>query len=181
MSAQIYVHRFAIDVAHRSGCVDRELHAVLARYLERAPVIVLDEKGKPRLAEDALAFNVSHSGTIALIAVSIEGPIGVDVEQHRVIPDIASLARRYFTPREASLVDDDGREFFRLWARKEAWIKAQGGGLAIPLDSVDLSGDTPGWFIEDLSIAPGYSAAIARPGSPAEIRIVDEPGRASSA
>ncbi|MFN0245635.1 MAG: 4'-phosphopantetheinyl transferase family protein [Kofleriaceae bacterium] len=174
MSAPIDVYRIVLDVPHRSGCADRALHAVLARYLDRAAEIVIGPYGKPQLRDDdSVAFNVSHSGSLALVAVSREGPLGVDLEQHRVIRDIDKLAARYFTQVEASLVAADPQVFFRLWARKEAWIKAQGGGLTIALDTVDLSGQTPGWFIADLSIARGYSAAIARPGASAEIRVMD--------
>jgi 4'-phosphopantetheinyl transferase len=173
MSARIDVYRFSIDLEHRSGCADRELRGLLARYLEHPVRIVLEEHGKPRLDDDSLAFNLSHSGTLALVAISSEGPLGIDIEQHRTIRDIDQLAKRYFTPAEAALVARDPAVFFRLWSRKEAWIKAQGGGLAIPLDTVDLSADTDGWFIEDLSIAPGYSAAVARPGSRADIRFLE--------
>jgi 4'-phosphopantetheinyl transferase len=173
MPAPIDVYPFVLDVPHRPGCADRQLHRVLARYVEHPVTIVLGEHGKPALEDGRLAFNVTHSGSLALIAVSHEGPLGVDVEVHRVIDHVAQLAKRYFTPAEAELVAADPSAFFRLWTRKEAWIKAQGGGLTIPLDTVDVSGDTTGWFIEDLSIAPGYSAAIARPGSRAPVRVID--------
>ena len=172
---QIDVYRIALDVPHRSGCADRALHAVLALYLDRPAHLVIDPDGKPRLADDALAFNLSHSGSLALVAVSQVGPLGVDVEEHRVIREVDRLARRYFTPGEAALVAAEPRAFFRLWTRKEAWIKAQGGGLAIPLDTVDVSGECAGWFIHDLAIAPGYSAAVARPGGPAHVRVLDAP------
>ena len=149
------------------------MRAILAAELGREPQLTVGPYGKPELVGGELAFNVAHSGELALIAVSRAGPIGVDLEQHRPLRDAAAIARRFFTAEEAALVVADPVEFYRLWCRKEAWVKAQGTGLRLPLDGVDVRVAPPGWLLADLDIAPGYAAAVARPGASDEIRVID--------
>jgi 4'-phosphopantetheinyl transferase len=170
--SEIIIHRIALAQPHRSGCADAELANILAGYLGEPPVIVTDARGKPHVAGDRIAFNLSHSEAMAIVAVSSVGPLGVDLEYRGRARDTAALARRYFTPAEAALVAADPDVFYRIWTRKEAWVKAQGSGLAIPLDTVDVSGTVAGWLLEDIAIAPDYAAAVARPGGRASIRII---------
>jgi len=75
-------------------------------------------------------FNLSHTpGTVAL-AMSFRGPVGVDVEDTRRPVRVEALARRWFHPEERSALAEAGPEtFFRIWTRKEAFLKATGGGL----------------------------------------------------
>ena len=168
----IEVHTITIDGPPISGCVRDAVRSILATRLGRVPEIVVDPMGKPVLADGALAFNVSHSGTLALVAISGHGPIGVDVELHDTRRDLIGLARRFFTAGEAAMVVADPKQFWRLWCRKEAWLKARGTGLSTPLSEVDVRGDVPGWFIADLEIASGYSAAVAREGAPGDVQLV---------
>lgn len=87
--------------------------------------------GKPRLADrDVPHFSLSHSGHWAVCAVA-DHPVGVDVELPRCT---SALARRHFHPEEvaAAATADD---LCRLWTAKEAFLKALGVGLTIPLDS----------------------------------------------
>jgi 4'-phosphopantetheinyl transferase len=147
--------------------------AILASRLGHPPVIALNPHGKPELVGETLAFNVSHSGVLAVIAVSDLGPIGVDLEEHAQLDDPAAIARRFFTPAEAAYVDGDPAAFYRLWCRKEAWIKAQGTGLDALLDRVDVRAPPDGWMLVDIDIAAGYSAAIARRGEPVDVRVID--------
>ncbi len=167
------VYRVPLAGPARSGCADAALERILAHQLGHAPRIVRGEHGKPRLAEGALAFNVAHSGTWAVIAIA-PSEVGIDIEQHRPL-DAAVLAARYFTPAEAAAVRGEPALFFRVWARKEAWLKARGVGVLAPLNEVDVRGAVAGWFVEDLPIAPGYSAAVAAPVPSLEIRLVDGP------
>ncbi len=111
--------------------------------------------GKPRLDPPGVAFNLSHSGDWALIALARAAAVGVDIEQPRPIPDHAELARRTFAPAEAAALealapDDRLPGFFRCWTRKEAVVKALGTGLSTPLDR----------FVVPVGTAPGPYAII---------------------
>ena len=86
------------------------------------------------------SFNLAHSDEHLLIGVAREGRLGVDLEAHRDLSDLEKLARRFFASEESdSLLSlpstDRVRAFFRIWARKEAFVKAVGGGLSVPLRS----------------------------------------------
>jgi 4'-phosphopantetheinyl transferase len=147
-------------------------------------------QGKPDLAEpqrtSGLRFNLSHSGGIALLAVARNRELGIDVEQIR--PDFASLeiATRFFSPEECARLQalpahQSVDAFFNCWTRKEAYIKARGQGLSIPLDSFVVAfapGDEPAllqvksgdenfsrWCFHALHPGPGYKAALAVEGN----------------
>ena len=171
---RISVYRIALGKPAVTGCADEPLRRILAARLGRDPDIVRGPQGKPHLADDTVAFSVAHSGDRALIAVAASGPIGVDLEQHRPLR-AADLAGRFFTAREAAIVAADPDAFFRIWTRKEAMVKAEGGGLSLPLDTIEVSGDVPGWCFVDLDVGPGWSAALARPGVGALVELLDWP------
>lgn len=138
--------------------------------------------GKPELPGGPV-FNLSHSGEWWLLGIADGGRLGVDVEVHRPLADLAALARSTFHPDEADEVlahpDAAAREraFFRVWARKEAFIKAVGLGLSYPLDAfrvssaegvahalrvIDDPAESPAaWSLRPVGWAPGLSAAIA--------------------
>lgn len=92
--------------------------------------------GKPQLPQQDLFFSLSHSGPLVLCAVA-DHPVGVDVD-HRCP---AAVARRHFAPEEQTAAPTDR---LRIWTAKEAFLKALGVGLTIPLDTfrVELSPDT---------------------------------------
>jgi len=171
------------------------LRLFLANYLNaQAREIRFDygQQGKPRIHDAGLEFNISHSESIALMAFSRECEVGVDVEIIRPMADLDGLAQRFFHPAEVaelrSLAPEAQQEaFFVCWTRKEAYLKAGGEGLSIPLDSfrVTLS-DSPQIVVTkneqrsrracrlwDLSSRPDYAAALAYRGDP--IRISTEP------
>jgi 4'-phosphopantetheinyl transferase len=131
-------------------------------------------KGKPSVggshAGAGLQFNLAHSGALGVFAVARQGLVGVDVEELRAIPDLAGLAARCFTARESALVnsvsgDEQATQFFKLWTRKEAWLKASGEGIAGALKTLDvlcLPGEpTPRLCLHELAPAPGYIGALA--------------------
>ena len=150
---------------------------------------VYSPAGKPSLAPETaaaggelLAFNLSHSHELALVALAHGGEVGVDVEHHRPLPDLAAIARRFFSPREAECllalpVDQQPAAFFRCWTRKEAYLKARGDGIAGGLDRFDVSfapGEPPAvlrtlddpaeaarWCLLDLIPGDNYAAAVA--------------------
>jgi len=91
-------------------------------------------------------FNVSHSYDIALIAITINQPVGIDIEKIRTDIDFEKLAARFFSEREyAEIMKYDGQKrlhsFFATWTRKEAIVKAVGTGIASGLKSFDVSVD----------------------------------------
>lgn len=143
------------------------LRGVLSRYLAQEPgeiELVRGERGKPRLAEEPerLAFNLSHSGPVALVAVCGAGAVGVDVERVETGRDLVELAERALQPEDAAAVRAvAGAErvstFYERWARHEAALKCLGRGLGAP------RGDTP-VAIGSLSLGPGYAGAVAVAG-----------------
>jgi 4'-phosphopantetheinyl transferase len=172
------------------------LRALLGSYLETQPAEVgftYGPQGKPALADAAcpLRFNASNSGELAAYAFTTGCEIGVDVEQHRPLHDFESIAQRFFSPEEtAELLELPASEktsaFFHCWTRKEAYIKAMGGGLSIPLDSfrVALRPDAPprmvslggsedaarGWTLHSFDPGPDYAGAIAYYDPPRSIQ-----------
>ena len=125
--------------------------------------------GKPHLAgRPDLDFNLSHSGELALIAVTRGRRVGVDVERVRPRTDVLAIARGSLSTREhqaiESLGTDDARRtaFFRCWTRKEAYLKGLGVGLAGGLDTDP--DEAHGWRIRSLVAPPGYKAAVAAEG-----------------
>ena len=93
--------------------------------------------GKPYFADLPIHFSLSHSGTVAILAVS-DREIGADVEEMREVD--MRLAERFFTAREAAYVAGDRDRFFEVWTKKEAYGKWRGDGLAASLkvDILDL-------------------------------------------
>jgi 4'-phosphopantetheinyl transferase len=144
-------------------------------------------QGKPSLTgvTDPLRFNVSHSHGIALYGVTRGREIGIDVEQVRGEVAVDQLADRFFSTQEVAalraLPAAERREaFFRIWARKEAYLKATGLGLSLALDCFDVS-LTPGaaallatrndpaeagrWSMRELVVAEGFAAALLVEGT----------------
>ena len=127
------------------------LRHLLAHATGAAPEALrfeLGPQGKPRLiAPDRRArldFNLSHSGALALLGLSDGAAIGVDVELPRPVPELQAIAERNFAPAEqrslaALPLAEQLDAFLAVWTRKEAFIKALGGGLSIPLDSFEVS------------------------------------------
>lgn len=126
------------------------LREILASYLATAAPEELrfayGPAGKPRLAEPAagtgLQFNLSHSGALALYAITWGEPVGVDLEAVRPMPELARIATQYFRPAESDLLRRLGPDrclgtFFQLWTQKEALAKACGLGLAEALEPAD--------------------------------------------
>ena len=141
------------------------LHALLGRYLGVGASAVSFKYGvhnKPSLetCNSTLQFNMSRSDDLAVYAFASDCQLGVDVERIRWIPDLESITRRFFTLEEHSqLCGLDGRDrcqaFFNCWTRKEAYIKAIGDGLSIPLNSfqVSLRPNEPATFRRLLSVS----------------------------
>jgi 4'-phosphopantetheinyl transferase len=127
------------------------LRTILAGYLAADPSSLsfsYSKKEKPSLgpahAASGVMFNISHSGEIALFAFTRRREIGVDVEQLRSDFELEAIARRFFSVHEQNQLNDLPAQeradaFFRCWTRKEAYIKATGDGLSLPLTRFDVS------------------------------------------
>jgi 4'-phosphopantetheinyl transferase len=133
------------------------LRHALSRYASVEPHAWRFEAGpfgRPELSEAhrplSLSFNVSHTGGLAACAVTRMAQVGLDVESvHRSV-DPLRIARHAFAPREReeleALPERERKErFIELWTLKEAYAKARGLGLRLPLRSIefDLSGPVP--------------------------------------
>lgn len=138
--------RFRRDRDRRRYLVGRSLiRGLLAQALEVPPEAVeleFGDQGKP-FVRTGPSFNLSHSGDYVLAGFTQRGRIGVDVEQHRTQLDLDVLMQRCFSDWEIERVaplDANERRaaFFRIWARKEALLKALGGGLSIELKSASF-------------------------------------------
>lgn len=182
--------RFHFDKDRRDFVVARGfLRSILSRYLEVEAAdlrFCYGPYGKPAIdvkQNRGVRFNLSHSHRMALYAVTRKREVGIDIEY--IQPDCATqeIARRFFSafefdvfralPLEARLT-----AFFKCWTRKEAYIKATGKGLSLPLNGFDVS-VAPGepatllrtsedepqrWFLSDLDPQLGYAAAIVVEG-----------------
>jgi 4'-phosphopantetheinyl transferase len=123
------------------------LRDLVASALDRPPedlTFESDPFGKPQVADGGgLHVNLSHSGRMGLIGISLDRPIGVDIEMVSQVVDADALARLHLTEREreewlraAGPVRD--RAFLTCWTRKEACVKALGVGLSLPPASIDV-------------------------------------------
>ena len=173
---------------------------ILSRYLSCDPARLqfrYGERGKPSLeGGGGIEFNVSHSGELALCAVTRGRAVGVDVETVRADKPLERLAKRFFSAGEAAALDRLAPEervqaFFQCWTFKEAYIKARGEGLAIPLDRFEVtwSGDSADahlcvagdaaesdrWVLRRLKIDAGFAAALATEAN-YELRITNYDG-----
>lgn len=170
-------HRRRFIVAHAA------VRRILARRLGTAPdaiEFVRNGHGKPFLKDRAApVFSLSHSHEMALCAVAAGGELGVDIEHRRDVSH-ADLAHRYFAPDEVAALaalptDRQADGFFACWSRKEAYIKAKGLGLSLPLDSFAVSVDAEATLryshhdpvdatrcrLWEVPVASGYRAALA--------------------
>ncbi len=175
---------------HRYTVTRGVLRMLLGSYLGADPaqlVFAYSKHEKPFLPPDAtsnkpsIEFNVSHSGAVAMLAFSRERAVGVDVEMIRPDRDHAAIAKRFFSEHEqaqhAALPESErSHAFFRCWTRKEAFIKAIGSGLSMPLGQFDVSlrpseqngllatrpdgREASQWSLRDIPAPEGYVAAL---------------------
>lgn len=161
--------RLRVPEKARAFIVGRaHLRQILARYLDRAPLdltFTYGSHGKPTLAGygDHLQFNLAHSDTWMLLAVTAGAPVGVDLERLDPALDFTPLASRYFSSAEQELLAQAPpsrrrRTFYRLWTRKEAYLKGRGGGFSENLGE-DVA--SSGWHAWNFFIRRGYVGALA--------------------
>ncbi|MBI3941590.1 MAG: 4'-phosphopantetheinyl transferase superfamily protein [Chloroflexi bacterium] len=167
------------------------LRLILGTYLGTAPQLLrlaYGTYGKPCLAAGQgaadLTFNLSHSHGLMLLAVALQRQVGVDLEFIRTDFDPQELATHFFAPGECAFLcalplSRQVEAFFAIWTRKEAYIKARGAGLSIPLDSFEVTppqgdwgrhlllkdgaGPLP-WELQEVPAEPGHKAALVTEG-----------------
>jgi len=169
------------------------LRVILSYYLDKEPselCFSYSSYGKPNLVDwfdkVPLRFNVSHSCGLVLCAVAQNREVGIDLERILFDIDYEQIAKQFFSPGEyAELMEIPNVEqrikaFYDCWTRKEAYIKAKGEGLSLPLDQFDVS-LTPGeparllrhnrfpqevirWSLKEIQPANGYAASLAVEG-----------------
>lgn len=160
----------------------------------RTLVFSYGPQGKPALAVPAAAldlqFSLAHSAHLAVYAVTVGCPVGVDVERLRPVPEMDRIAERTFSRRECTTLRGlppalRPAGFFNCWTRKEAYIKAVGLGLSYPLDrfSVSLTPGEParleaveadpahadGWMMAELTPRSGFVGAVVVGTRPVEV------------
>tara|TARA_B100001093_G_scaffold361483_1_gene346203 strand:- start:274 stop:903 length:630 start_codon:yes stop_codon:yes gene_type:complete len=176
------------------------LREILAAYLSVCPSSLIFKKlehGKPVLEGYHLAFNLTHSDGVALIAVggSDVSRVGIDIEPMGRSVDALNLAKRFFSKKEFEALRDTGMvnpqaEFMKLWVLKEAYMKAVGCGLSGGMDEshIQLDGDRPTlvschgrwgdaslWMMRLLQVQVGYIAGLAVPHDTDFIKYFDYP------
>jgi 4'-phosphopantetheinyl transferase len=164
------------------------LRIILAAYLKtRANDIIFqfEQNGKPALSgrfrASEITFSVSHSGDVAVFAITQKRAIGVDIEQLHHIDGVNTIVNQFFSSQECKRFDELPIEdrivsFFNLWTRKEAWLKATGESLPDLLNMVEASFipeepvrllSVPGgeklllsWSLHEIQPWPNYVGAI---------------------
>ncbi|WP_318211471.1 4'-phosphopantetheinyl transferase family protein [Streptomyces sp. SJL17-1] len=137
-------------------------------FREDCPVCA-SPHGRPAVRGGGFHFSLSHSGDLALVGIAAT-PVGVDVEEHPEA-EVSDLVADSLHPREreefARLpAEDRPAAFAQCWARKEAYLKGTGEGLAGGLDRTYMGmgpepATVPGWSLADVRVAPAYAAAVA--------------------
>ncbi|MFT5717100.1 MAG: 4'-phosphopantetheinyl transferase [Oleiphilaceae bacterium] len=149
--------RFIFEKDRKRHMITRALlRSVLSEYYDGiAPqnwCFTENDYGKPQISPEMLitplSFNLSHSGRMIVLAVTNKHAIGVDIETLKQKTPSTDLAKHYFAPEEYQQLkgltnNEFHSHFFDFWTLKEAYIKACGLGLSIPLDSFSFSFVTP--------------------------------------
>jgi 4'-phosphopantetheinyl transferase len=165
---------------------------VLANYLSAQPADLqfsLGEHGKPDLISDSLYFNISHTDHLLLIAVGNLPDIGVDIELIKTRSNMDGMAKRCFAESEFQfwqpLPEPQSQEtFYRLWTKKEAFVKAIGRGIALGLNRCEIESQKDGqiisipedyglacdWKITEIPVIANFCAALVTPNLEFELR-----------
>lgn len=142
------------------------LRFLLKNYLGEEPQIYYNSDGKP--LADGVYFNLSHSGNHTVIAISGQSQVGVDIEWVRP-RRFSTIMKKHYSCSEREYCGQeriDQSRFYRIWCRKEAYLKYIGKGLHFPLWQWDVSSPGPfhpalNAYVFDVPINRRYCAALA--------------------
>lgn len=168
------------------------LRILLGRYLHVDPRqlrFTTNAYGKPSVESPdngvQLHFNLSHTHELVVFAFTYLGEVGVDIEYMRTNVEYEELAKRFFSPNENAVLhalpeDMKQEAFFNCWTRKEAYIKARGMGLSLPLNLFDVSlkpgepaallgsrenaQEVARWTFQAMTMPPEYAGTLAVEG-----------------
>lgn len=171
----------------------RKLLSKSLSKVEEEIVFLYGQHKKPyienKLNNKSVEFNISHSGEYALIAITLDRKVGVDIEKINNDVDYQSLSKRFFSEKENKELDKTDKEkkldaFYRAWVRKESFIKAIGKGIVFGLDNFSVSLgdnkknkvnivskdiDSEQWYCYDLMEVINYKTALTSCNESAEI------------
>ena len=193
-SEKIKAERFKFPQHQRRyQAVHGILRIILGRYLKLDPTQINfthSDRGKPYLTDDCnplnLQFNLSHSENMAIVGISRDRRIGVDLEKMRPMENAEQLAERFFCASEYALLTqaipaERDKLFFQLWTAKEAYLKATGEGISGGLNQIEISLNPlrfinfPNWYLQsfesNLDDDQNYWAAIAVEGGGENISV----------
>lgn len=189
--------RFRFDRdRHRYACSHIALRMILAQRVGVDPGAIRFQTGlagKPYLVNQPdIHFNMSQSGDCAMIAIARNREVGIDIQQLNELPSSMDIARNFYTPNEIVELEESAENqrlelFYRLWTRKEAFVKAIGEGLRFPLVHCEVldkkdSDSSPvmvtdrfqhfaGYYFQDVAAPIGYSVSISTLGDDWEVSL----------
>ena len=195
---RLRARRYRFEGGCRSFVVGRgAMRDILSRYVGTAPArlrFAYTSAGKPHFPLEtgsAVTFNLTHSSELAVLAVAKSIRVGVDVERRGSHLGVMVYADRFLAPGEAAVLRavgpaDKADAFLDCWTRKEAYLKAGGEGLSMPLDAFDVAfgpGVRPAllrvdgdphepsrWSLYALEIDPEYRGALFLEGHAHAVR-----------
>lgn len=125
------------------------LRKILSKYYNIDPKTIsfsYNDYQKPYIEDNIhlLQFNMSASNIMAMLAITKNDLLGIDIECIKPIDDIINIAKQFFSSKEISnflLIPEYKKleAFYTIWTRKEAFIKAIGDGLSYPINNFDVS------------------------------------------
>jgi len=187
--------RFKFEKHQRGYSVARgSLRKILAGQLKLKPEeldLIYTKTGKPLISENQnkknILFNLSHSNELAVIALTLNKPVGIDLEYLTDKKDLLGLAKRFFTNKEYEIIsslakDKQNEAFYRAWTRKEAYLKATGEGIS-GIEKVEVSvlekeppkilntpSETGDWSLYNIQTPNSYIASLAVQGKEHKIK-----------
>jgi 4'-phosphopantetheinyl transferase len=131
---------------------------------------------RPFISSMDIDFNISHSGKYVLCAIGEHLQVGVDIEE--IKKNSLEDFKKVMTSKQWDIINnapEPYREFYKFWTIKESVIKADGRGLSIPLDELEIDNNTVNydgrlWYIAELNLDSQYAASIAT-NKPCSFRI----------
>ena len=176
-------------------CIHAQVRYLLATILKQAPEQIIINRtslGKPYLVEyPNIAFNLSHTQDYFLLVISEHCNLGVDIEKFKSRPNMEGLVNKCFAITERDYWHTVSRQdqlsvFYQFWTRKEAFVKATGGGIVLGLEQcvVDVNnlkrflsipkqcGNSTDWFIQELDVPKNYCAALVLDRPITDIRLL---------